>query len=288
MRLLIVTGMSGSGKSSAMNVMEDIGYYCIDNLPPQLIPDFVDVCRDSEKRFNKIAVAVDIRLGNMFTEIINAWQALKNFDYLDVKILFLGADDEVLVKRYKETRRKHPLDDKFNGNLHEAIEYERNKLIPLRAIADYYIDSSEFTANQLKEEIKSLFLNKISDSLTIKVMSFGFKYGASTESDLMFDVRCLPNPYYIDDLKYRTGCEECVREYVMSFNQSRELFERLDNLLDFLIPLYISEGKSQLVVAFGCTGGKHRSVTFAELMAARIAEKGYYVQKYHRDIKKGI
>lgn len=286
MRLLIITGMSGSGKSSAMNVMEDIGYYCIDNLPPELIPKFVNVCRNSEKGIDKIAVAVDIRLGNMFTEIIKAWQTLKNFEDLEVKILFLEAVDEVLIKRYKETRRKHPLDEKFSGNLHEAIEFERNRLIPLRAVADYYIDSSELAVNQLKDEVKKLFLEKISDSLTIKIMSFGFKYGVSTESDLMFDVRCLPNPYYIEELKHHTGCEECVRNYVMSFNQSKELFEKLEELLDFLIPLYIHEGKSQLVIAFGCTGGKHRSITFAELMAARIAEKGYKVQKYHRDITK--
>ncbi len=286
MRLLIITGMSGSGKSSAMNVMEDIGYYCIDNLPPELIPKFVNVCRNSEKGIDKIAVAVDIRLGNMFTEIIKAWQTLKNFEDLEVKILFLEAIDEVLIKRYKETRRKHPLDEKFSGNLHEAIEFERNRLIPLRAVADYYIDSSELAVNQLKDEVKKLFLEKISDSLTIKIMSFGFKYGVSTESDLMFDVRCLPNPYYIEELKHHTGCEECVRNYVMSFSQSKELFEKLEELLDFLIPLYIHEGKSQLVIAFGCTGGKHRSITFAELMAARIAEKGYKVQKYHRDITK--
>ena len=286
MRLLIITGMSGSGKSSAMNVMEDIGYYCIDNLPPELIPKFVNVCRNSEKGIDKIAVAVDIRLGNMFTEIIKAWQTLKNFEDLEVKILFLEAVDEVLIKRYKETRRKHPLDEKFSGNLHEAIEFERNRLIPLRAVADYYIDSSELAVNQLKDEVKKLFLEKISDSLTIKIMSFGFKYGVSTESDLMFDVRCLPNPYYIEELKHHTGCEECVRNYVMSFSQSKELFEKLEELLDFLIPLYIHEGKSQLVIAFGCTGGKHRSITFAELMAARIAGKGYKVQKYHRDITK--
>ncbi|MBR6671113.1 MAG: RNase adapter RapZ [Ruminococcus sp.] len=286
MRLLIITGMSGSGKSSAMNVMEDIGYYCIDNLPPELIPKFVNVCRNSEKGIDKIAVAVDIRLGNMFTEVIKAWQTLKNFEDLEVKILFLEAVDEVLIKRYKETRRKHPLDEKFSGNLHEAIEFERNRLIPLRAVADYYIDSSELAVNQLKDEVKKLFLEKISDSLTIKIMSFGFKYGVSTESDLMFDVRCLPNPYYIEELKHHTGCEECVRNYVMSFSQSKELFEKLEELLDFLIPLYIHEGKSQLVIAFGCTGGKHRSITFAELMAARIAEKGYKVQKYHRDITK--
>ena len=286
MHLLIVTGMSGSGKSSAMNVMEDIGYYCIDNLPPELIPKFVDICRHSENELNKIAVAVDIRSGNMFTEIIKAWRNLKTYDDLDVKILFLEATDEVLIKRYKETRRKHPLDDKFSGNLHDALTYERQQLSQLREVSDYYIESTELTVNQLKDQIKTLFLEKQSDSMTIKVMSFGFKYGVSTESDLVFDVRCLPNPFYVKELKTHTGCEDCVRDYVMSFEQSQEFYKKLTDLLDYLIPFYISEGKSQLVVAFGCTGGKHRSVTFAELMAKHLTDNNYRVQIYHRDIKK--
>lgn len=286
MHLLIVTGMSGSGKSSAMNVMEDIGYYCIDNLPPELIPKFVDICRHSENELNKIAVAVDIRSGNMFTEIIKAWRNLKTYDDLDVKILFLEATDEVLIKRYKETRRKHPLDEKFSGNLHDALTYERQQLSQLREVSDYYIESTELTVNQLKDQIKTLFLEKQSDSMTIKVMSFGFKYGVSTESDLVFDVRCLPNPFYVKELKTHTGCEDCVRDYVMSFEQSQEFYKKLTDLLDYLIPFYISEGKSQLVVAFGCTGGKHRSVTFAELISAHLLEQGYIVQKYHRDVKK--
>ena len=286
MRLLIVTGMSGSGKSCVMDVMEDIGYYCIDNIPPELIPKFVDICKHSDNELNKIAVAVDIRSGDMFDEIFKAWQHLKSIEDLETKILFISANDEVLIKRYKETRRKHPLDEKFNGNLHEAIKYERKQLSRLREIADYYIETSELSANQLKEQVKSLFLDNKSDSLTIKVMSFGYKYGVSTESDLVFDVRCLPNPFYIKELKSHTGCEECVRNYVMSFEQSKELFRKIVDLLDFLIPLYINEGKSQLVVSFGCTGGKHRSITFAELMAKHLIENVYNVQKYHRDITK--
>lgn len=286
MRLLIVTGMSGSGKSCVMDVMEDIGYYCIDNIPPELIPKFVDICKHSDNELNKIAVAVDIRSGDMFDEIFKAWQHLKSIEDLETKILFISANDEVLIKRYKETRRKHPLDEKFNGNLHEAIKYERKQLSRLREIADYYIETSELSANQLKEQVKNLFLDNKSDSLTIKVMSFGYKYGVSTESDLVFDVRCLPNPFYIKELKSHTGCEECVRNYVMSFEQSKELFRKIVDLLDFLIPLYINEGKSQLVVSFGCTGGKHRSITFAELMAKHLIENGYNVQKYHRDITK--
>jgi len=286
MQLLIVTGMSGSGKSSVMNVLEDIGYYCIDNLPPKLISRFVDLCRKSDNQITKIAVAVDIRSGDMFAEIFHSWQELKSEDDIEVKVLFIEASDEVLIRRYKETRRKHPLDEKFNGNMHSAIQYERRQLSQLREIADYYIETSELSASQLKEQVKELFLGRSSDSLVIKVMSFGFKYGASTESDLVFDVRCLPNPYYIDNLRNHTGCESCVRDYVMSFEQSQTLLAKLKDLIDYLIPLYIHEGKSQLVIAFGCTGGKHRSITFAELIAKHLTDQEYRVQKYHRDITK--
>lgn len=286
MELLIVTGMSGSGKSSVMDVMEDIGFYCIDNIPPELINQFVDLCRKSETGINKIAVAVDIRTGDMFAEIFHAWQKLKAEDDVEVKVLFIEANDEVLIKRYKETRRKHPLDEKFNGNMHEAIRYERNRLSQLREIADYYIETSFYSSARLKEQVKSIFLENSSDSLIIKIMSFGFKYGVSTEADLVFDVRCLPNPYYIEELRKHTGIEKSVQDYVMNSEQSQELFQKITGLIDFLIPLYIQEGKSQLVISFGCTGGKHRSITFAELMSKHLIENNYKVQKYHRDITK--
>lgn len=284
MKLLIVTGMSGSGKSSVMDVMEDIGYYCIDNIPPKLIRQFVELCKKTDTGIDQIAVAVDIRTGDMFAEIFRCWQELKNDDSVEVKVLFIEASDEVLIKRYKETRRKHPLDEKFNGNLHAAIHYEWKQLSQLREIADYYMETSNLSTSDLKEQVKALFLENKSDSLVIRVMSFGFKYGVSTESDLVFDVRCLPNPYYLPELRNHTGCESCVRDYVMSFEQSQTLFNKLTDLLDYLIPLYIKEGKSQLVVAFGCTGGKHRSITFAELMAKHLTDSGFKVQKYHRDI----
>lgn len=286
MQLLIVTGMSGSGKSSVMDVMEDIGFYCIDNIPPKLITQFVDLCRQSESDINKIAVAVDIRTGDMFVEIFRSWQELKGRNDVDVKVLFIEASHDILLKRYKETRRKHPLSDKFNGNIHEAINYEWSQLSQLREIADYYIETSNLTSSLLKEQVKDIFLEKSSDSLIIKVMSFGFKYGVSTESDLVFDVRCLPNPFYIEELRNHTGCDKCVRDYVMSFEQSKELFVKLTDLIDYLIPHYVHEGKSQLVISFGCTGGKHRSITFAELLAEHLIEKDYKVQKYHRDITK--
>lgn len=288
MQLLIVTGMSGSGKSAVMDVMEDIGYYCIDNIPPELIPKFVDICRHSKETIDKMAVAADMRSGDMFLEILKAWQSVKKEDDVEVKVLFIDASAEVIINRYKETRRKHPLAEKFSGNLHEAIDYEFNQLSKLREIADYYIETSYLSVNQLKEQIRDLFLENPSDSITAKVMSFGFKYGASTESDLVFDVRCLPNPFYIPELRNHTGCDDCVRDYVMSFEQSKTLMKKLEDLIDFLLPLYTSEGKSQIVISFGCTGGKHRSITFAELMAKHISSKGYKVQKYHRDITKDI
>ena len=284
MQIVIVTGMSGSGKSSAMDVLEDIGYYCIDNLPPQLLGKFIDICRQTENKIEKLAISVDLRSGKLFGDAYHVLRTLERTPELDVKVLYLEATDEVIIKRYKETRRKHPLDERFNGSLHSAIAYEREQLLPVKGIADYYIEISYISAAQLKKQIKDIFLDHESDSLLIKVMSFGFKYGASTEADLMFDVRCLPNPYYIPELKTHTGCEACVQDYVLSFEQSQELLKKLEDLLDFLIPLYIKEGKSRLVIAFGCTGGKHRSVTFAEQIGDHLLANGMRVSKQHRDI----
>ena len=286
MHVVVVTGMSGSGKSVVMDVLEDIGYYCIDNLPPQLIGKFVDICRESENHLQKLAIAADLRSGEMFADAYRVLLDLERQVDLDVKILYIEAADEVIIKRYKETRRKHPLDERFGGSLHHAIAYERQQLLRVKEIADYYIETSYFSAAQLKEQIKEIFLDNTSDSLSIKVTSFGFKYGVSTESDLVFDVRCLPNPYYIETLRHHTGCEKCVQDYVMSFEQSQTLFAKIADLMDFLIPLYIQEGKSRLVISFGCTGGKHRSITCAEKIGDYLICKGMHVIKQHRDIGK--
>ena len=284
MQFVIVTGLSGSGKSCAMNVLEDIGFYCIDNLPPQLISKFVEICRDGN--MSKVALAVDIRSGEMFSkEVIRSIEEMKE-EHFDVKVLYLESSNDVIIKRYKETRRKHPLGNDFDGSLEKAVAYERTKLDCLREVADYYIDTSYLKSSQLKESIVNLFLKKSSDSILVKVMSFGFKYGSSAEADLVFDVRCLPNPFYIPELKTLTGRDEEVRDYVMGFEQSKELLRKLEDLIGFLVPMYIREGKSQLVIAFGCTGGKHRSVTFAELTAAYLESLGYDVVKTHRDITK--
>ena len=204
----------------------------------------------------------------------------------DVKILFLDASDDVLIKRYKETRRIHPLNAEFNGCLPKAVNFERQQLTPMREITDYYIDTSFLSTSQLKQQITNIFLDNVNDSMIVKIMSFGFKYGASSEADLVFDVRCLPNPYYIPELKQHTGCEECVRDYVLKSEVSQQLLEKLRDLIDFLLPLYVKEGKSQLVIAFGCTGGKHRSVTFAEYFSDYIGQKGIKIHKTHRDIMK--
>ncbi|MGN0675813.1 MAG: RNase adapter RapZ [Oscillospiraceae bacterium] len=284
MKFLIVTGLSGSGKSGAVNVLEDIGYYCIDNIPPQLIPKFAEICINNGQ-MQKVAIVTDIRGGELFFELDKGLNYLKS-NNLDTSILFLDASDEVLIKRYKETRRKHPLDEQCHGSLQRAINTEREVLASVREHADYYIDTSELSMNQLKETVYSLFLDNPNESMVVKVMSFGFKYGVSREADLVFDVRCLPNPFYIPELKQHTGLESCVRDYVLSFEQSKTLVKKLEDMLDFLIPLYIHEGKSQLVIAFGCTGGKHRSVTFAETIYKYLSDKNMKCRICHRDINK--
>lgn len=286
MHVVVVTGMSGSGKSVVMDVMEDIGYYCIDNLPPQLIERFIKICQESENHLQKLAIAVDLRSGDMFGSAYQVLSDLKAREDLSTKIVYIEANTEVIINRYKETRRKHPLDDKFNGNLHDAIAYERQQLLPVKDIADYFIETSYFSAAQLRSQIREMFLEKDTDSLSIKVTSFGFKYGVSTESDLVFDVRCLPNPYYVEELRHHTGLEACVQDYLMSFPQSGQLLAKIEDLLDFLIPLYVQEGKSRLVIAFGCTGGKHRSVTFTEKIGDYLISKNMQVLKQHRDIGK--
>lgn len=285
MQFVIVTGLSGSGKSGAINVLEDIGFYCIDNMPPQLISKFAEICSQSDGKIDRVAIVTDIRGGELFFKLSDNLKELKE-QGLEVKILFLDASDDVLIKRYKETRRKHPLDDSVHGSLHRAIAAEREILSSVREVADYYIDTSFFSTSQLKEQINSIFLENVNDFMIVKVMSFGFKYGAPNEADLVFDVRCLPNPFYIPELKPYTGKDACVSEYVMRFEQAKGLLAKLKDLIDFLIPLYVHEGKSQLVIAFGCTGGKHRSVTFAEEMYKYLAEKNIKTRISHRDLSK--
>ncbi len=284
MNFVIITGMSGSGKSSAIRVMEDIGFFCIDNMPPQLIPNFAAMCNENSE-ITKVAIVTDIRGGTMFFRLNDCISDLHKAG-IDIRVLFLEASKDVLMKRYKETRRKHPLDEVSGGDLSKAIDAETELLRDIRAAADYIIDSSLLNSGQLKEEIAGMFLDKPTDRMMISCMSFGFKYGIPGEADLVFDVRCMPNPFYIPELKHKTGLDKEVRDYVMGFEQSKVLEEKLFDMIGFLLPHYVTEGKSRLVIAFGCTGGKHRSVTFAENTARFLQEKECHVRVVHRDIDK--
>lgn len=285
MRLVIVTGMSGAGKSTALKVLEDSGYFCADNLPIALIPKFVELVYAPGSEITKAALGIDVRNGQALEELESVLQGIKEQNH-SYEILFLDADDAVLVKRYKETRRQHPLAG--NGRVDAGIEMERNKLAFLKRNADYIIDTSQLLTRELKAEIDRIFVeNKEYNNLYITVLSFGFKYGIPTDSDLVFDVRFLPNPYYIDELKARTGNEAAVQDYVMSFGEASIFLDKLNDMIRFLIPYYIMEGKNQLVIAIGCTGGKHRSVTLANQLYNRLKNQGKYGLKVeHRDIWK--
>ncbi len=286
MELLIVTGMSGAGKSHTANALEDMGFYCVDNVPPRIIPSFVDMAQSGTTGLQKMALVTDARGGDMFNEID---AVLRSFDLSETeyKILFLDANDEVLVRRYKENRRKHPLSGNGKISVAKAVASERETLKGIREKSDYIIDTSLISVSQLKQRLSSLFFGNDSKALKIHCKSFGFKYGADSEADLVFDVRCLPNPFYDEELKDKTGLDSQVRDYVLSTEKSREFFAKLVDFIDFALPLYLAEGKSQLVIAFGCTGGKHRSVTFAELVSRHLKEKNYDSAPEHRDILKG-
>lgn len=281
MEFVIVTGISGSGKSCVAKALEDIGFFCIDNMPPQLIPEFADICKD-KALIEKVAIVTDIRGGEFFLML---WDNIDKMRALgvNVKVLFLYSSEEVVKRRYKETRRKHPLYDIANGDLDRAIAAEFEIMMPIREHCDYYIDTSLMSTAKLKENVLNIFLEDVSDSMIISCVSFGFKYGVPDEADLVFDVRCLPNPFYVPELKEKTGTDSEVQDFVMKHETAQILNAKLCDLADFLIPQYISEGKSQLVIAFGCTGGKHRSVTFAEKMYEHLNGRGYKARVLHRD-----
>lgn len=285
MNLVIVTGLSGAGKSQAANALEDMGYYCVDNIPPAIIPAFVDLSKRESEGLSRLAIVTDMRGGSMFADIEKVLGDLKDRN-VDYKILFLDAADEVLVRRYKENRRKHPLCDMQGVSLSEAVEIERKKLNSIRAKADFYIDTSLITSAQLKAVLAETFFKSAKNGIRILCKSFGFKYGIDVDSDNVFDVRCLPNPYYVESLKNKTGLEKEVSEYVMNSPASLEFQKNVVSFVDFSVPLYVKEGKSQLVISFGCTGGKHRSVTFAQALYRHLKEKGYNVSVLHRDINK--
>lgn len=283
MEFVIVTGLSGAGKVSALHALEDIGFYCVDNIPSVLVPTFYDLCKRAvDSRMQKVAVGIDIRGEQTFVDIFHTLSKIDSESRY--KILFIDARDDVLVRRFKENRRKHPLVEKCNGSVKRAIILEREKLKFMRDKSDYIIDTSFLLPAQLKERLSSLFLTQNSNALIITCMSFGFKYGIPTEADIVFDVRCLPNPFYIEKLKSLTGLDGEVRDYVMKWDQTKGFVSRLFSLIDFMLPLYCEEGKSQLVIAIGCTGGKHRSVALTQSLCDHLLEKGNKAASIHRDI----
>ncbi len=285
MEFVVVTGLSGAGKTQAMHSMEDIGFFCVDNLPPALIPVFYDLCVNSESTMNRVAVVTDTRGGELFKSFFTAMESLK-MEEKPYKLLFLDASDPILVRRFKETRRKHPLSDELGGSLEQAVRLERDMLAPMRESADFVIDTSGFSPAQLKGRVSELFLSSASDSLAVHCISFGFKFGIPMEADLVFDVRCLPNPFYDPELRPKTGLDADVRDYVMENGETRGFVSRYTDMLDYLLPLYEKEGKSQLVVAVGCTGGHHRSVALAQFTCDHLCAKGIKASVTHRDIQK--
>ena len=286
MRFVMVTGMSGGGKSTAMRLLEDMGYYCVDNLPIQLIDKFVELLSTPNTEITKVAIGVDVRTGQSFARVEKTLSCLRQ-NGMVFEVLFMDASDAVLVKRYKESRRMHPLCSAENPRIEDGIEKEREILQQVKKDADYVIDTSKLLTRELKEELDRIFVkNEEYSSLMINILSFGFKHGIPADADLVFDVRFLPNPFYIDELKYLTGNDRGVQDYVMSFPEAGIFLDKLTDLLRFLIPNYIKEGKYQLVVAIGCTGGKHRSVTLANELYRKLRnrEAKYGVSLSHRDI----
>lgn len=286
MRFVIVTGVSGAGKSTALKMLEDANYFCVDNLPIPLIEKFASMMANmSEEEIRNVGLGVDVRSGQALDELESVLIHMKDQGY-DYEILFLDACDEALIKRYQETRRNHPLAPR--GRVDAGIRLEREKLAFLKTRADYIIDTSQLLTRELKEELEDIFLkNQKFDSLMVTILSFGFKYGVPGDGNLIFDVRFLPNPYYLDHLRPKSGEDGEVFEYVMSFEAARAFADKLEDMLHFLIPNYIREGKTSLVIGIGCTGGKHRSVTLAKEIYQRLKGKpGYGLRIEHRDLQK--
>ncbi len=286
MRFVVVTGMSGGGKSTALRMLEDAGFYCVNNLPVPLIEKFVELIAAPDGEVTKVALGLDVRADQAFGDVQKILENLKANGYL-FEILFMEANDKTLLKRYKETRRMHPLS--LDGRIEDGIRKERKVLNDIRNKSDYVIDTSNLLTRELKEELERIFVqNEEYNSLMVTILSFGFKHGIPADADLVFDVRFLPNPFYIDELKYKTGNDKEVQDYVMGFLEASVFIDKLADMVEFLIPNYIKEGKYQLVIGIGCTGGKHRSVTLANHLYMRMKNKGSYGLKIdHRDVGQG-
>ena len=276
MKFVVVTGMSGGGKSTAMKMLEDMGFYCVDNLPVPLIEKFIELVETPNAEIQKVALGLDVRTDQNFDETNKSLQQLRDKGYR-FEILFMDASDTTLIKRYKESRRRHPFAEEEGGRLEDGINKERKVLHKIKERADYIIDSSKLLTRELKEELNRIFLgDEEFNNLIVNIMSFGFKNGIPQDADLVFDVRFLPNPFYLDDLKHLTGNDKPVQEYVMQCPEAELFLQKLQDMLEFLLPGYIKEGKNQLVVAIGCTGGQHRSVTLANEIYQRMHNKGNY------------
>lgn len=282
--IVFLTGVSGAGKSTAMSFMEDIGYYCIDNMPAELVSTFLELMSKSDA-YKKIAIVADVRSTGVFDAFTKELDRIK-YNSDDVKVIYLDIKNHIALKRYKLTRRKHPFSDKFSGSIEDALNYEKEVLAPVRQRADYVVDTTDLDTKQLKKRLTEILLGDEKEVMNLHVESFGFKHGIPTDADFVLDVRCLPNPYWVESLIHKTGLDEEVYNYVFSFNESNELLKRLIDFLDFMNPLYIKEGKSQLVIAIGCTGGNHRSVAIAEALAAHFRRHWDNVTVNHRDIER--
>lgn len=283
-QLIIITGLSGSGMSSAMNVFEDLGYFCVDNLPVQLIPSFVHLFEMKESGITRAALSVNIREGEFLKNFPQVYAQLRRRDDLETTVLFLEASDAALQRRYSETRRPHPLGE---GRVLEAIQEEREQLAPIRKLADVMIDTSDHTVHTLRAWLKTRFApENVAQQTEITVLSFGFKHGIPLDADLLFDVRFLPNPHFVPELRELTGNDDPVIEFLEKSEEAHETVRRFKELLDFLMPLYQREGKSYVTVAVGCTGGKHRSVAVANALGRHLSREGYHARSAHRDVKK--
>jgi len=283
MKTVIITGMSGAGKTAAIHILEDIGYYCIDNIPPVLISSFISLCENSNFNMNKIALVADARSGELVTHLYTEIEKLKRVGN-ECTVLFLDADDETLIKRYKETRRKHPQGG--DGRIDDGIRFERNLFSEIKKSADLVIDTSNMLTRDFREKILSYFENheREYESISVNVVSFGFKRGVPLDCDLVFDVRFMPNPFYDENLRQKTGREKAVADYALSCETSQKFLKQLKDMLLHLLPLYAEEGKHTLVIGIGCTGGKHRSVAVAEYLKNTLSQQNYYVAVNHRDL----
>ena len=287
MEILIISGLSGAGKSKAASFLEDMGFYIVDNMPAAMILKFAEFCTVSNGRYDRVALVYDVRTANSFTEFFEVLDKLKAMD-CQCRMLFLEASPETVIKRYKETRRRHPLRDGADS-LEEAVRQERALMQPVKDRADYVVDTSRLSTAQLRSELLRLFDTRGEKAgMTVNVTSFGFKYGLPMEADLVMDVRFMPNPYYIEALRPKTGLDRDVYEYVFKFQQTKDFMKRLEDLLAFVLPLYAEEGKTSLTLAVGCTGGHHRSVAVTHALTEFIHQQGYPVTENHRDLARGV